>query len=139
MRDHLAAELARKVSQNGLVVWQDSEREYADVAASLCPPGARFVAYDGSWYALRREVEPLLAGDVPPKMVIYASARAPEEDPLEELRAAGGSYIRRLSTLAKDALKGQLSDSDLPRSAARPALCWKQRQLLPVTRAATSA
>ena len=43
MRDHLAAELARKVSQKGIVVWQDSEREYADVAESLCPPGARFV------------------------------------------------------------------------------------------------
>ena len=89
MRDHLAAELARKVSQKGLVVWQDSEREYVDVAESLCPPGARFVAYEGSWYALRRAVEPFLAGDAPPKMVIYASARAPEEDPLEELRAAG--------------------------------------------------
>ena len=38
MRDHLAAELARKVSQKGLVVWQDSEREYAEVAESLCPP-----------------------------------------------------------------------------------------------------
>ena len=113
MRDHLAAELAKKVSQKGVVVWQDSEREYADVAASLCPPDARFVAYEGSWYALRREVEPLLAGDTPPKLVIYAPARAPGEDPLEELRAAGGSYTRRLSTLAKDALKGQLSEQRL--------------------------
>jgi hypothetical protein len=113
MRDHLAAELAKKVSQKGLVVWQDSERQYTEVAASLCPPGARFVAYDGSWYALRRAVEPLLAGDAPPKMVIYAPARAPEEDPLEELRAAGGVYTRRLSTLAKDALTGQLSEQRL--------------------------
>lgn len=113
MREHLATELAKKVSQKGLVVWQDSEREYTDVAASLCPPGARFVAYEGSWYALRREVEPLLAGDSPPKLVIYAPARAPEDDPLEELRAAGGSYVRRLSTLAKDALKGQLSEQRL--------------------------
>ena len=110
MRDHLAAELARKVSQKGLVVWQDSERAYVEVAESLCPPEARFVAYEGSWYALRRAVEPFLAADVPPKMVIYASARAPQEDPLEELRAAGGAYTRRLSTLAKDALAGQLSE-----------------------------
>jgi hypothetical protein len=110
MRDRLAAELARKVSQKGLVVWQDSERAYVEVAESLCPPEARFVAYEGSWYALRRMVEPSLAADVPPKMVIYASARAPEEDPLEELRAAGGAYTRRLSTLAKDALAGQLSE-----------------------------
>ncbi len=113
MREHLATELAKKVNQKGVVIWQDSEREYADVAASLCPPDARFVAYRGSWYALRREVEPLLAGDNPPKLVIYASAPAPGEDPLEELRAAGGSYIRRLATLTKDALKGQLSEQRL--------------------------
>jgi len=113
MRDHLAAELGKKVSQKGVVVWQDSGREYVDVAASLCPPDAHFVAYEGSWYALRREVEPLLASDVPPRLVIYAPARPPEEDPLEELRAAGGSYSRRLSTLAKDALKGELSEQRL--------------------------
>ena len=113
MRDHLAAELAKRVSQKGLVIWQDSERAYTEVAASVCPPGARFVAYDGSWYALRRAVEPLMAGDAPPKMVIYVPARAPEEDPLEEMRAAGGTYTRRLSKLAKDALTGQLSEQRL--------------------------
>jgi PglZ domain len=110
MRDHLAAELARKISQKGLVVWQDSECEYTEIAESLCPPDARFVAYNGSWYALRRAVEPFLAGDIPPKMVIYAPVRAPVDDPIEELRAAGGTYTRRLSTLVKDALAGQLSD-----------------------------
>ena len=46
-------------------------------------------------------------------MVIYVPARAPEEDPLEEMRAAGGTYTRRLSTLAKDALTGQLSEQRL--------------------------
>lgn len=113
MRDYLAAELAKKVTQKGVVVWQDSEREYTDVAESLCPPDARFVSYEGSWYALRRQVEPLLAGDAPPKLVIYAPVRPPGEDPLEELRAASGSYTRRLSTLAKEALKGQLSEQRL--------------------------
>ena len=113
MRDHLASELAKKVGQKGVVVWQDPEREYTDVAASLCPPDARFVAYKGSWYALRREVEPLLSGDAPPNLVIYAPARAPSEDPLEELRAAGCTYTLRLSTLAKNALKGQLSEQRL--------------------------
>jgi hypothetical protein len=113
MRDRLAVELAKKVSQKGVVVWQDSEGEYLDVAASLCPVDALFVAYQGSWYALRQQVEPLLGGDVPPKLVVYASARAPSEDPIEELRAAGGSYVRRLPTLVKEALKGQLSEQRL--------------------------
>ena len=113
MREYLAAELARKLSQKGVVIWNDAEREYSAVAASLCPAEVRFVAFQGSWYALRREVEPLLSGDMPPRMLIYASARAPKEDPLEELRAAGGSYTLRLSTLAKNALKGHLSEQRL--------------------------
>ncbi len=45
MREHLAAELTKKVSQKGTIIWQDVEREYIDVAASVCPPDARFVAY----------------------------------------------------------------------------------------------
>jgi PglZ domain len=113
MRDHLAAELLKSVSQKGVVVWQDSSREYVDVAESFCPPDARFVAYQGSWYALRREVEPLLSGDLPPRLLIYAPTTPPHDDPLEELRAAGGSFTLRLATLAKQALKGQLSDQRL--------------------------
>lgn len=113
MREYLATELARKLNQKGVVIWNDAEREYATVATSLCPTDVRFFAYQGSWYSLRRAVEPLLAGDVPPRLLIYASARAPKEDPLEELRAAGGSYTLRLSTLVKNALKGHLSEQRL--------------------------
>jgi hypothetical protein len=124
MRDRLAVELTRKVSQKGLVVWQDSQGEYTEVASSLCPAGARFVTYDGSWYALRRTVEPFLARDAPPKMVIYVPVRPPQDDPLEELRAAGAVYTRRLSKLAKDALTGQLSDQRLTE------ICGQARTLL---------
>ena len=74
LRDHLVAELEKQVNQHGIVVWQDSAHEYVDVAASLCPDDARFVAFDGSWYAARREVEPLLAGDGPPRLIVYATA-----------------------------------------------------------------
>ncbi len=120
LRDHLADELTKRVSQRSLVMWQDDAREYADVAASLCPDGAMFAAFDGSWYALRREVEGLLAGDEPPRLVIYAPASAPAEDPLEEIRAAAGPvFKRRLGTLVKEALKGQLSEQRLAEIAAR--------------------
>ena len=37
LRDHLAAELAKKVSQRGIVVWQDTDHEYGDVAAHPVP------------------------------------------------------------------------------------------------------
>src|SRR3954471_22587577 len=106
LRDHLAAELAKKVSQRGIVVWQDTDHEYGDVAAQLCPPDARFAAYDGSWYALRRDVEPLLGGDTPPKLVVYAPGTVLADDPLEEIRTAGVRFTIRLGTLVKNALKG---------------------------------
>src|SRR5688572_24109179 len=104
LRDHLAAELNKKVSQRGVVVWQDTDGEYSDVAEALCPPGTRFAAYDGSWYALRRDVESLLAADTPPKLVVYASAAPPGDDPLEEVRAVGVRHVVRLTTLVRNAL-----------------------------------
>ena len=113
LRDHLAAELAKKVSQRGIVVWQDTDHEYADVAATLCPPDARFAQYDGSWYAMRRDVESMLGGDSPPKLVVYASGRSLVDDPLEEIRAAGVRFAMRLSTLVKNSLTGQLSEERL--------------------------
>lgn len=113
LRDHLAAELAKKVSQRGVVVWQDTDREYAGVAATVCPPDARFAAYADSWYALRRDVESLLGGDTPPRLVVYAPGPSPVDDPLEEIRAAGVRFAIRLETLVKNALKGELSEQRL--------------------------
>jgi hypothetical protein len=113
LRDHLAAELAKKVSQRGVVVWQDTDHEYGDMAAQLCPPEARFAAYDGSWYALRRDVESLLSGDAPPRLVVYAPGTLLADDPLEEIRAAGVRFTIKLATLVKNALKGELSEQRL--------------------------
>jgi len=113
LRDHLSAELARKVSQRGVVVWQDTDQEYGEVAAEVCPPDARFVAYDGSWYALRRDVESLLGGDSPPKLVVYAPGAPPVDDPLEEIRASSVRFAVRLGTLVKNALKDELSEQRL--------------------------
>ena len=119
LRDHLAAELAKKVSQRGVVVWQDTEREYGDVAAELCPQDARFAAYNGSWYGLRRDVESLLGAESAPKLVVYAPGPPPAEDPLEEIRAAGVRFALRLATLVKQALKGELSEQRLAEIAGQ--------------------
>ena len=119
LRDHLAADLAKKVSQRGVVVWQDTDHEYTDVAATLCPHDARFAAYEGSWYALRRDVESLLSGDSPPRLVVYAPGPVPVDDPLEEIRAAGVRFAVRLGTLVKNALKGELSEQRLTEIGAQ--------------------
>lgn len=113
LREHLATELARKVDRHGLVVWQDDAREYADVAEAVNPPNAMFQAWDGSWYELRHRVERILAGEEPPRLVIYAPASAPGSDPLAEIRQAGTQFTLRLATLVRNALRGELSDARL--------------------------
>ena len=107
MRELLADQLARKVQAHGLVIWVDREGEYADVASSIAPEGARFEAFDGSWYELRRRIESAFAGERRSTMVVYTPA-AVEEDPLAEIRDAGAEFKRRLSTLVRQCLTGRL-------------------------------
>ena len=109
MREHLAAQLDRKVRAHRLVVWSDPEREYAGVWSSLVPEGVRSEAFEGSWYELRRRIETAVGGEAPPKLVVYAPASPPDEDPLAEVRKAAGGLKLRLATLAKQSLKQRLS------------------------------
>src|SRR5690606_19487231 len=68
LRDHLAAELAKKVQAHGLVIWDDPAGEYEGVAANLVPGEVRFEAFQGSWYELRQRVESALDGEHPPRL-----------------------------------------------------------------------
>jgi len=109
LREVLSDEIGRVVRQAGVVVWQDEHAEYAGVVRSVCPPDVRVETFDGSWYALRRSVEDLLAGDTPPMLVVYAPVAAPADDPLAEIRSAGREFKRRLATLVRNALDGELA------------------------------
>jgi hypothetical protein len=109
IRSQITSELDRAVRQAGVVIWQDEHREYAGAARSIAPSGVPFVAYDGSWYALRWEVEHLLASEKPPRLVVYASAPAPADDPLAEIRALGKQFKHRLPNLVHQSLRGQLA------------------------------
>jgi len=114
LREHLARTLSKKLDRYGIVVWVDEHGEYGpDAARSVVPEDARFFAWEGSWYALRRQIEPLVSGAVPPRMVIYQGVRTPEEDPLAEVRDAGTEWKIRLATLIREALKGELSTARL--------------------------
>jgi hypothetical protein len=97
------------VRQAGVVIWQDEHGEYAAAAKSIVPSGVPVAAYDGSWYSLRWEIEHLLASEKPPQLVVYASAPAPTDDPLAEVRALGKEFKRRLSTLVRQSLSGELA------------------------------
>ena len=107
MRELLAEQIAARVRRNGLVVWEDTAREYADVASSVVPQDAVFVAFDGSWYDLRRMIEASVSGENPPSLVVYGPA-AVEPDPLAEVRDAGTKFSRKLATLVEQAHRGRL-------------------------------
>lgn len=109
LRERLAAELKRRIAQHHLVVWQDSDGEYRTVAAEVVPDGAEFERWDGSWYALRKEVEGRLSAASPPKLVVYVPVPAVEPDPLLELRAAASDFRLRVGTLVRQALGGELA------------------------------
>ncbi|MGE5573007.1 MAG: PglZ domain-containing protein [Bacteroidota bacterium] len=118
--EYLKNLLAKQVEASRIVVWFDPERHYAEVARSLDLPGTTVVCYEGSFFALRREVDPLLEGEEPPRLLVYVPMAEEESDhALAELTAAGvvmkpgqNPWQRntRLSLIARNALKPVLGD-----------------------------
>ena len=110
LRDHLATELAKKVRNSGLVVWDDADSAYESVAELVVPEGVALLRYEGSWFELRRALEPFLSQPSCPSVVVYVPAKPPDQDPLEEARQAGRVWSMTLRSLLRGALKGELTD-----------------------------
>lgn len=111
LRSVLAQEILNVVDAHHLVVWQDDVGAFTDVAAEVIPPGCRFERFDGSWVALRRNVENDLTQPEPPKLLIYIGTPPPPLDLLEELRSAAHTYDETLDAVVRRGLAGQLPDS----------------------------
>jgi len=114
--------IAGYVRDHGLVLWFDPERHYAGVVRRLDAGQERVVSYQGSFYQLRREVEPMLRGLEPPKLLLYLPVAWEEaREPLAELLALGielrpgvaGNRNTRLAVIARKALKGRVPDARL--------------------------
>ncbi len=106
----------------GLVVWYDPEHAYTDAAATLVFPKTTFARYDGSFIKLRREIDHLLNGEQPPRLVVYVpEERTKTHHALIELEAAGiilqpgqqpPNRNTRLAIVARNALKAVLGDEN---------------------------
>lgn len=114
--------IAGYIRDHGLVVWFDPERHYEAAARHLNAGQERVVEFRGSYYQLRREVEPFLRGFDPPKLLIYLPVAWEEaREPLAELLALGvdlrpgvaGNRNTRLAVVAHKALKGRVPDARL--------------------------
>lgn len=121
--EYLTQLIAKQVEDKGLVVWYDPERAFASAAAELTIPKTTVARYDGSFFRLRREIDGLMNGDLPPRLVVYV----PEEQrnthsALVELEKTGvviqpgqqpPNRNTRLAVVARNALKPLLGDDQV--------------------------
>ncbi len=117
---YLRSMIARQVDDHGLAVWYDPEGHYREAVDHLSIPDTRVVYYEGSFFALRHEIEPLLSGLEPPRLLVYIPLDPAEtHSALAEVEVAGvimkpGQQppIRntRLSIIARNALKPILGE-----------------------------
>jgi hypothetical protein len=111
-REYLRDQLAGKLQRYQVVVWADPHHEYEDVVTELIPEGATFERFSGSWYELRRRIEPNLAR-LEPQLIVYVNDEEPEENPLAELRSVGTEFKIRLNHLLKTTLASEIAANRL--------------------------
>ncbi|MBW2148811.1 MAG: PglZ domain-containing protein [Deltaproteobacteria bacterium] len=88
--DELRRILEKQLDNAGIVVWYDPEGIYETVAHRLPIEGATFITFDGSYFKVRREIEPLLISVNRARVLVYVkSPRETKLPPLIELEAAG--------------------------------------------------
>lgn len=128
-REYLTEQLATKVDRHGVVVWADPVGEYRDVAAEVIPKGAVFERFGESWYEMRRRIEPQL-GRADPRLIVYLDAEAPDEDPLEELRAYATEFKTRLITLLRNTMSGEFAPAKIDEIAGAAATLGEAEALI---------
>ena len=112
---HLFDLIAKQVGDYKLVVWYDPESAYADAVASFDLPNTTIAEYEGSFLQLRHEINGLLDGEEPPRLVVYVPKdRGDTHHALVELEMAGvvvqpgqqpPQRNTRLSIVSRNALK----------------------------------
>ena len=125
LHDYVADQLAGRLVERRIVVWYDPRSEFESFIGELnvgndvsapTPTVASGVEvavarFDGSMYALRALVEPLVAGDDPEPLLIYlAGVERDLESPLMELETGGSRWEPQLRQLARNALRKKFTD-----------------------------
>lgn len=118
--DHLRALIAKQVDDHCLVVWYDPEGYFREIAGELGIPETTFVRHDGSFFALRRAIDPLMEGLDPPRLLVYVPMDpADARHALVELETAGvvmkpgqqpPARNTKLAVVARNALKPLLGE-----------------------------
>jgi hypothetical protein len=120
--EHLVSLIAKQVEERSLVVWYDPGADYRAVAETMTVPDATVARYDGSFLKLRRDIDHLLNGLEPPRLVVYVPAdQSQTQHALVELEGAGvvmqpgqqpPNRNTRLSIVARNALKNVIGEDN---------------------------
>ncbi|MEI8167494.1 MAG: hypothetical protein WCG26_14025, partial [Chloroflexales bacterium] len=118
--DYLRNAIARQVTEQRMVLWLDPERQYGELVDQLDLADTTVVTYADSFFALRHQIDTLLAGDTAPRLLVYV----PHDDDatLDALAefAATAAVLRpgqtvagcntRLAVVARRALRERLGE-----------------------------
>ncbi len=95
--------LRRQVDEAGIVVWYDPGRVYAGIIDTLDLGGTPLLRYEGSFFALRKALDPYLAEEDPEPVVIYVPKDQRETGhALVEAEAAGAVVFPGAPSLARN-------------------------------------
>lgn len=87
--DYLQELITKQVKDFGIVVWYDPEKHYQGIVKTL-NTGARLFNFNDSFFELKYQLEPMLDGITPPKMLVYvAKERSETDNALIEIEKAG--------------------------------------------------
>jgi hypothetical protein len=124
--EYLNEQLAEKLAERRVVVWYDPGAEFRDYVqelvggkldgesyrASIGGQPAHVAVFQGSYFTIRLQVEPLVSGDLPASLLVYLPGvtRDRTGSVLMELEKGGVCYEPQLKRLARNVLRMNHTD-----------------------------
>jgi len=142
LHKHLCEQLGKRLATRTVVVFYDPREELAAfIDGELEEVGRRagkllrvalgeqlpmLARFEGSYFGLRTEVEPIAQADVPDSLILYLPGVERDRDSsvLMELEKGGSVYEPQLKRLARNALREFYTDGDIDDMLAPEALSY---------------
>jgi len=140
---YVASQLLKDIQKRKVVVFYDPRREFEgfiDELPPLEPPEGRggiprvwvedkqthLVRFDGSYFAVKAAVEPILELDKPEPLLVYVPGEERDRrgSVLMELEKGGTTYEPQLRRLARNVLRRKFTDGDIDQMLAAESLTY---------------